>query len=115
MFVVPAETINLDACSNVISRKIKSFFGTSNRKPLVGLGVVGTKTFIKSSLIFSFIKPSFSLVANPTAHTPLRGYSNNTTLYGVYKLDGSALYWGYDDDDYPANLTFNSSTVWNKQ
>ena len=42
-------------------------------------------------------------------------YSNNTTLYGVYKLDGSALYWGYDDDDYPANLTFNSSTVWNKQ
>ena len=42
-------------------------------------------------------------------------YSNNTTLYGVYKLDGSALYWGYDDDDYPASLTFNSSTVWNKQ
>ena len=42
-------------------------------------------------------------------------YSNNTTLYGVYKLDGSALYWGYDDDDYPATLTFNSSTVWNKQ
>jgi hypothetical protein len=79
--VVPAETINFEACSNEISRKIRSFFGTNNRKPLVGLGVVGTKTFIKSSLIFSLIKPSFSLVANPTAHTPLRGYYNNTTLF----------------------------------
>ena len=61
MFVVPAETINLDACSKDTSKKIKSFLGTINKKPLVGLGVVGTKTFIISSLTLFLIKPHFLL------------------------------------------------------
>ena len=42
---VPAETINLDASSNVIFRYITSSIGNINKKPLVGFGVVGTKTF----------------------------------------------------------------------
>ena len=49
MLVVPAETINFEACSNDTSKYIKSFFGNISKKPLVGFGVVGTKTFIKSS------------------------------------------------------------------
>ena len=57
MFVVPADTINFEACSKVTSKYIKSFLGTINKKPLVGFGVVGTKTLIKSSLTLSFINP----------------------------------------------------------
>ena len=41
-----------------------------NKNPLVGLGVVGTNTFIVSCPIESFIFPLFSLVANPTAQIP---------------------------------------------
>ena len=81
MFVVPAETINLDACSKDTSKKIRSFLGTINKKPLVGLGVVGTKTLIISSLTLFLIKPSFSFVAKPTAHKPFLGYSSKTTLF----------------------------------
>ena len=43
---VPAETINLDASSNVIFRYITSSIGNISKKPLVGFGVVGTNTFI---------------------------------------------------------------------
>ena len=46
---MPADTINFEACSKDTSKNIKSFFGTINKKPLVGLGVVGTKTLISSS------------------------------------------------------------------
>ena len=69
-FVVPAETINLEACSKEISKYISSSLGTINKNPLVGFGVVGTKTFISSFWTLSFINPSFSFVANPTAQTP---------------------------------------------
>ena len=61
--------MNFEACSKVISKKIKSFFGTISKKPLVGFGVVGTKTFISSSPNFSLIIPLFSFVAKPTAQT----------------------------------------------
>ena len=45
---VPADTINFEASSKLISRYITSFFGNISRNPLVGLGVVGTKTLINS-------------------------------------------------------------------
>lgn len=54
MFVVPAETINFEACSKEMSKYIKSFLGTINKKPLVGLGVVGTNMFTSSLPIFFF-------------------------------------------------------------
>ena len=41
--------------------------------------------------------------------------SKGATVYGVYKLDGSTLYWGENDDDYPSELTFSSSLAWTKQ
>ena len=78
---VPADTINFEASSNVISKKITSSLGNINKKPLVGFGVVGTNTFINSLLSFELISPSFSLVANPTAHEPFLGYSIKTTLF----------------------------------
>jgi hypothetical protein len=81
---VPADTINFDASSNDISKKIRSFFGTINKKPLVGLGVVGTKTFTNLSLIFSEISPVLSFVAKPTTHMPFLGYSKTTTLFCVF-------------------------------
>ena len=79
--MLPAETINLEACSKEMSKNITSFFGNINRNPLVGFGVVGTKTFIKSSPTLSLISPLFSFVANPTAHVPFLGYSTKTTLF----------------------------------
>ena len=54
-------------------KKITSFLGNINKKPLVGLGVVGTKTLIVSCLV-SLILPVFSLVAKPTAQIPVLGY-----------------------------------------
>jgi hypothetical protein len=50
MFVVPADTINFEACSKETLKYIKSFLGNISRNPLVGFGVVGTKTFTRSSL-----------------------------------------------------------------
>ena len=47
----------------------------------MGLGVVGTNTFINSLLVFLLISPLFSLVAKPTAHDPYFGYSIKTTLF----------------------------------
>ena len=55
-------------------------FGTMSKKPLVGFGVVGTKTFINSSLVFFEISPLLSFVTNPTTHIPFRGYSIIATL-----------------------------------
>ena len=86
MFVVPAETMNLDACSKVISKKIKFFFGTINKKPLVGFGVVGTKTFTSSFPILSLMIHLFSFVANTTAQTSFLGYSSKTTLFCLLSL-----------------------------
>ena len=56
-----------------MSKKIKFFFGTISKNPLVGFGVVGTKTFTKSFPILSFIIPLFSFVAKPTAQTSFLG------------------------------------------
>ena len=83
-FEVPAETINFEASSKLISRNFTSFFGNINKNPLVGLGVVGTNTLIKFSLVFLLISPLFSFVAKPTAHVPLRGYSTSTTLFLLF-------------------------------
>ena len=41
---MPADTINFDACSKETSKYIRSFLGNISKKPLVGFGVVGTKT-----------------------------------------------------------------------
>jgi len=78
--IVNIDTINFDASSNVMSKNIKSSFGNINKNPLVGLGVVGTKTLIKFLFVFSLISPVFSLVANPTAQTSFLGYCTSTTL-----------------------------------
>ena len=78
---VPAETINLDASSKDIFKYITSSTGNISKKPLVGFGVVGTKTLIKFFPVFSAISPLFSFVANPTAQTPFLGYSIKTTLF----------------------------------
>ena len=50
-FEVPADTINFEASSKDISRYITSSFGNISKKPLVGLGVVGTKTFTNFLLV----------------------------------------------------------------
>ena len=50
-----------------MSKYKTSSFGNINKKPLVGLGVVGTKTLIKVFPVFCAISPLFSLVANPTS------------------------------------------------
>ena len=84
---MPAETINFEASSKVISKYIISFLGNIKRKPLVGFGVVGTNTFTSSELVFFEISPWLSFVAKPTAQLPFRGYSTKTTLFYLY------LYW----------------------
>ena len=76
--------MNFDASSNVISKYIISSFGNIKRKPLVGFGVVGTKTLTKFLFVFFEISPLLSLVAKPTAQLPLRGYSINTTYFIIY-------------------------------
>ena len=80
---MPADTINFEASSKVISRNITSSFGNISKNPLVGFGVVGTKTFISSLLVFLLISPLFSFVAKPTAQDPFLGYSIRTTLFFV--------------------------------
>ena len=80
-FDVPAETINLEASSKLISKYITSSLGNISKKPLVGLGVVGTKTLTKFRFVFLLIWLLFSLVANPTAQEPFLGYSTSTTLF----------------------------------
>ena len=60
--MLPAETINLDACSKVKSKNITSSFGNIKRNPLVGFGVVGTKTLINFCPVLLLISPVFSFV-----------------------------------------------------
>ena len=79
--MLPADTINFEACSKVISKYITSSLGNISRKPLVGFGVVGTKTLTTSCPILFFISPVFSLVAKPTAQLPFLGYSTKTTFF----------------------------------
>ena len=64
---MPADTMNLEASSKDIFKYITSSTGNISKKPLVGFGVVGTKTLIKFFPVFSAISPLFSFVANPTA------------------------------------------------
>ena len=78
---MPAETINLDASSKLMSKYLTSLLGNINKNPLVGFGVVGTNTLTKSEFVFSEISPSLSFVANPTAQIPFLGYSTRTTLF----------------------------------
>ena len=66
-----------------MSKYLISFLGNINKNPLVGFGVVGTKTLISCESVFFEISPSFSLVAKPTAQMPFRGYSIKTTLFSV--------------------------------
>ena len=42
---------------------------------------MGTNTLTKFCFDLRLISLSFSFVANPTAHEPLRGYSTNTTFF----------------------------------
>jgi len=88
---VPAETINLEASSKLISKYLISFLGIISKKPLVGLGVVGTNTLISSESVFLLISPLFSFVANPTAHIPFLGYSIRTTLFLLERLLGAKV------------------------
>ena len=83
---VPAETINLEASSKLISKYIMSFFGTINKNPLVGLGVVGTKIFTSSSLVFVEISPLFSLVAKKLKffYYPIIAYQLNQYLLKIF-------------------------------
>ena len=71
---------NFESSSNVISKYLISSLGNINKKPLVGLGVVGTNTFTSCLDVFLEISPLLSLVAKPTAQDPLRGYSTSTTF-----------------------------------
>ena len=64
-----------------MSKYIKSFFGIINKKPLVGLGVVGTNTLTISWFNLFLIIPVLSYVANPNAQIPFLGYSIKTTFF----------------------------------
>ena len=88
---MPAETINLEASSKLISKYLISFFGNISKNPLVGFGVVGTKTFTNSEFVFSEISPSLSFVAKPTAQIPFLGYSTRTTLFFCVLLWGAKV------------------------
>src|SRR5215472_8468450 len=57
----PREMIILRASSTLISSSIMSSWGTINRKPEVGLGVVGTNTLTMCPGIFALTSPRLSL------------------------------------------------------
>ena len=78
---MPADTINLEASSKLISKYKTSSFGNISKNPLVGFGVVGTNTLTRFLFVFFEISPSLSFVANPTAQLPFLGYSIKTTLF----------------------------------
>ena len=88
-FIDPADIINLEASSKFISKNIKSFFGTISKKPLVGLGVVGTKTLINRLPLPTLfdISPLLSPVAKPTDQRPFLGYSRSTIFFDLLLLD----------------------------
>ena len=67
--IIPAETIVFIASSTLTLRYFKSPYGTSKRKPEVGLGVVGTNTFISFLFVFS-ISPFTTPVVKPSTQTP---------------------------------------------
>ena len=68
--------------------------GNINKNPLVGFGVVGTKTLTKLSFVFLLISPLLSLVANPTAQIPLLGYWTKTTLFFLpYLFANVSVIW----------------------
>ena len=49
---MPPDIIIFKASSILIAVMMTSFFGTNNKKPVVGLGAVEINTFIKGSEIF---------------------------------------------------------------
>ena len=57
-----------------------------SRKPLVGLGVVGTKTLIMPAPRRSTISGLGLDVMKPIAQLPRRGYSSSTTLLKVFRF-----------------------------
>ena len=89
--------MNLDASSKDIFKYITSSIGNINKKPLVGLGVVGTNTLIRFLPVFCAISPLFSFVAKPTAQTPFLGYSIKTTLLFPLSFLGKRILKLIDD------------------
>ena len=76
---MPPEITNFIPSSIFISNLIRSFLGTNNIKPEVGLGVVGKNTFTHAFLSLFFTSPLVSEVMNAIAHKPFLGYSITTT------------------------------------
>ena len=70
--LTPSESINLKASSKGIDKYSTSFLSTKIKKPVVGLGTVGTKTDILFSLIV------LSEVTNPTLSISELGNFTNT-------------------------------------
>ena len=64
----------------LISNSSMSSLGSMSRNPLVGLGVVGRNMFLKSALLRCCNSPFVSLVRNPMAQIPLRGYCTSTVF-----------------------------------
>ena len=71
---MPPEITNFIPSSIFISNLIRSFLGTNNIKPEVGLGVVGKNTFTHAFLSLFFTSPLVSEVMNaiaPVSYTHL--------------------------------------------
>src|SRR6266487_6724688 len=77
--MAPRLMMNLMPSATDISSLVISCSGTSTRKPLVGLGVVGTNTLRTCSLVFCCTSLWSSPVRNPTEYEPGRGNSTSTT------------------------------------
>jgi putative hemolysin len=75
---MPPEITILMASSTVMLSGIMSLLGTNNRKPEVGLGVVGRKMLTTSSSVRFCTSPSVRPVMKAMAHRPRRGYSTST-------------------------------------
>src|SRR3990170_6785130 len=63
---MPAETTSLSASSMLISSRITWLSGTRHKNPVVGFGVVITKTLRTRSLVLAWASPRVSPVTNPT-------------------------------------------------
>src|SRR6266699_2853138 len=77
--MAPRLMMNLMPSATDMSSLVISLSGTSTRKPLVGLGVVGTNTLNTCSLVFFCTSLWSSPVRKPTEYWPARGNSTNTT------------------------------------
>src|SRR5437660_6022046 len=77
--MAPRLMMNLMPSATEMSSLVISFSGTSTRKPLVGLGVVGTNTLNTCSLVFCCTSLWSSPVTKPTEYWPARGNSTSTT------------------------------------